>query len=290
MAMLAALWELSKPRIVGMVLVTTASGFFLGADGRLTGEGTLALLSALFGTGLAAAGAAALNNFLERDADARMERTRKRALPAGHIEPAHALAYGILLVLGGVAWLAGLVNLLSAFLVLLTAFLYVLVYTPLKRVTWLNTSIGAIPGALPPMVGWAAATDGLHAGAWILFVILYLWQHPHFYAISWMYREDYRAAGFKMLANLDPSGCRLFRHAIFFSLVLIPASIALSAIGLTGSVYLAGSVFLGAALLAAGLHLAQHKRHADARRVLLASVAYLPLLFGLMVLDVAFLR
>ncbi len=283
-------YQLAKPRIVGMVLVTTATGFFVGGAGIGSWERTLLLVLTLLGTALAAAGAAVLNNYLERDTDARMERTRLRALPAGRIEPAVALALGVLLVLGGVAILAALVNLLAAFLVLLTAFLYVLVYTPLKKVTWLNTPIGAIPGALPPMVGWAAAANELHVGAWILFAILFLWQHPHFYAIAWMYRSDYAAAGYKMLSTIDPTGRRVFRQAILFSLALIPVSIALTGFGLAGRTYLVGAVFLGSALLAASLHLAQHQRLADARRVLLASVVYLPLLLALIVLDAGLAR
>ena len=283
-------YELAKPRIVGMVLVTTATGFLV-AGPAWTGFalwGRLALT--LLGTGLAAAGAAVLNNYLERDTDARMPRTRLRALPAGRIEPAVALAYGVLLVLWGVVLLATLVNLLSAFVALLTAFLYVLVYTPLKKITWLNTPIGAIPGALPPVIGWAAGADSLGPGAWALFAILFLWQHPHFYAIAWMYRDDYRAAGYKMLSVIDPTGHRVFRQAILFSLALIPASIVLSALGLSGQLYLIGAVFLGSALLAATLHFAQHRQRADARRVLLASVVYLPLLLALIILDAGFAR
>jgi len=219
-----------------------------------------------------------------------MARTRLRALPSGRIEPAAALAFGVLLVLAGVALLATLVNLLSAFLVLLTAFLYVLVYTPLKKITWLNTPIGAIPGALPPMVGWAAITDSLGAGAWVLFAILFLWQHPHFYAIAWMYRDDYREAGYKMLSVIDPTGRRVFRQAILFSLALIPVSIALTALGLAWKMYLMGAVFLGSALLAASLHFAQHQQRADARRLLLTSVVYLPLLLILIVCDAGLAR
>lgn len=283
-------WQLAKPRIVGMVLVTTATGFFIGGAGVQTWDRALQLALTLLGTGLAAAGAAVLNNYLERDTDARMERTRNRALPSGRIEPALALALGVILVLAGVSLLATLVHLLAAFLVLLTAFLYVIVYTPLKKITWLNTPIGAIPGALPPMIGWAAAAENVQIGAWILFGILFLWQHPHFYAIAWMYRDDYKAAGYKMLSTVDPTGRRVFRQAILFSLALIPVSIALTGFGLTGQLYLVGAVFLGSALLAASLHLAQHRRLADARRVLLASVVYLPLLLILIVLDAGLAR
>jgi protoheme IX farnesyltransferase len=274
--------ELSKPRIVSMVLVTTMLGYFLGGHGIAS---LWTLLLTLAGTGLGAAGAAALNNYLERDTDARMQRTRRRALPSGQLDPAVALAYGVALVLGGVTLLVCTVNLLAGFLVLLTAFLYVLVYTPLKKLTWINTPIGAIPGALPPMIGWAAACGAIDPGAWVLFGILFAWQHPHFYAIAWIFRDDYRAAGFKMLSVVDPSGRRLFRQAILFSLALIVVSISLVALGLAGQLYLFGAALLGAALLATSLTMAQHQTVRDARRVLLASVIYLPLLLVLLVID-----
>jgi len=285
-AMSEAFRELVKPRIVTMVLVTTAIGYFLGGDGF---TGLLTLLLTLIGTGLAAGGSAALNNYLERDSDAHMPRTRNRVLPSGRIEPAHALAFGILMVLSGVSLLAWLVNLLAAFLVLLTAFLYVLVYTPMKKHSWLNTPIGAIPGALPTMVGWAAAAGELSAGAWVLFAILFIWQHPHFYAIAWMYREDYRLAGFKMLSVVDPSGRRVFRQAIGFSLLLIPVSMSLTWLKITGDFYLVGAILAGAGLLAASVMLWNLQTRAAARRVLMASVLYLPLLLALIVIDAGLL-
>ncbi len=274
--------ELVKPRIVTMVLVTATIGYFLGGHGF---HNIANLMLTLIGTGLAAGGSAALNNYLERDIDAFMPRTKNRVLPSGRIEPATALAFGILMVLSGVGLLAWLVNLLAAFLVLLTAFLYVLVYTPLKRMTWLNTPIGAIPGALPPMVGWAAASNELSAGAWILFAILFVWQHPHFYAIAWMYREDYRLAGFKMLSVVDPTGRRVFRQAIGFSLLLIPVSMALTWLKITGDLYLFGAIVAGAGMLASSVMLWNIQTHLAARRVLLASVLYLPALLALIVID-----
>lgn len=282
-----ALVELSKPRIVSMVLITTSIGYFLGGSGVPSWWN---LLVTLLGTGLAAGGAAALNNYLERDSDARMQRTRQRVLPAGLLDPGVALTYGVTLVLGGVSLLVWSVNLLAGFLVLLTAFLYVLVYTPLKRITWLNTPIGAIPGALPPMVGWAAASGELSAGAWILFGILYAWQHPHFYAIAWIFREDYRAAGFQMLSVVDPTGRRLFRQAILFSAGLLGISVLLSVLGITGTLYLYGSILIGAGMLASSFLLACQPTLRDARRVLLASVIYLPLLLVLIVLDAGLSR
>lgn len=276
--------ELVKPRIVTMVLVTAAIGYYLGAGGFID---LMNLMLTLAGTALAAGGSAALNNYLERETDAHMPRTMNRVLPSGQIDPAVALALGIVLVLAGVALLAWLVNLLSAFLVLLTAFLYVLVYTPLKKLTWWNTPIGAIPGALPPMVGWAAATNELTAGAWILFAILFIWQHPHFYAIAWMYRDDYARAGLKMLSVIDPSGERVFRQAIWFSVALIPVSMLLTWLGITGDLYFVGAILMGAAMLASSVFMWNLRSLASARRVLLASVVYLPSLLVLIIIDSA---
>ncbi len=286
LSLLEAARELIKPRIVSMVLVTTATGYFLGGG---PGQGILRFLLTLLGTGLAAGGAAALNNYLERDTDARMPRTRNRVLPSGRIDPSVALALGILLVLAGTALLAWLVNLLAAFLVLLTAFLYVLVYTPLKKLTWWNTPIGAIPGALPPMVGWAAAAGSLEPGAWVLFAILFVWQHPHFYAIAWIFREDYRNAGFKMLSVVDPSGARVFRQAIWFSVLLIPVSLLLPWLEVAGTVYQVGAIFAGAGMLASAVMLWNLRTNTAARRVLLASVFYLPALLALILLDAGFM-
>ena len=276
--------ELVKPRIVTMVLVTAAIGYYLGAGGFIDLSN---LMLTMAGTALAAGGSAALNNYLERETDAHMPRTMNRVLPSGQIDPAVALALGIVLVLAGVALLAWLVNLLSAFLVLLTAFLYVLVYTPLKKLTWWNTPIGAIPGALPPMVGWAAATNELTAGAWILFAILFIWQHPHFYAIAWMYRDDYARAGLKMLSVIDPSGERVFRQAIWFSVALIPVSMLLTWLGITGDLYFVGAILMGAAMLASSVFMWNLRSLASARRVLLASVVYLPSLLVLIIIDSA---
>jgi protoheme IX farnesyltransferase len=267
------------------VLVTTTLGFFLGGSGLR--EWPLLLLT-LFGVGCATGGAAVLNNYLERDVDAKMERTRRRALPAGIIAPEHALAYGVSLVLAGVIVLARGVNLLTAFLVLLAAFLYVVVYTPMKRLTWLNTSFGAIPGAIPPLCGWAAATGRLDPGAWVLFLILFAWQHPHFYAIAWMFKDDYRNAGFKILPVVDPSGASTFRQTILFASLLVGLSVLPTAIGMTGKVYCMGALAMGLALLAVGALFAHTKSFGDARRLLKASVIYLPLLLILIIIDAGF--
>src|SRR6516164_5664379 len=238
--------ELTKPRILVMVLVTTTLGFLLGNG---THGSYVLLLLTLLGVGSATGGAAVLNNYLDRDFDARMARTRKRALPAGLIEPHRALSFGVGLVLFGVLLLAVEVNLLTGFLVLLAAFLYVLVYTPLKRVPWWNTTFGAIPGAIPPMAGWAAATGHVGAGAWALFAILFAWQHPHFFAIAWMFRDDYRAAGFKMLPVVEPSGLNTVRLTLGFSVLLIGVSLIPTLIGTAGWVYFAGTLSIGLLML-----------------------------------------
>lgn len=280
-------FQMAKPRIVTMVLVTTLIGYYLGAGG-LHDLWRLALT--LIGTAFAAGGSAVLNNYLERDIDAQMDRTRGRALPAGIISPEVALAYGVGLVLAGTTLLAWRVNLLTGFLVLLTAFLYVIVYTPLKRLTWWNTPIGAIPGAIPPMVGWAAASGQLQPGAWLLFAILFAWQHPHFYAIAFMFRDDYAKAGFKMLNVVDATGHRIHRQSILYALGLIGLSILLAWNQVGGKVFLVGAILLGAGMLTSCLYFAERRTRADARRVLLASVAYLPALLALIVIDFTFCR
>jgi len=277
--------ELAKPRILSMVLVTTTIGYFLAAKG-IHPLSTLCLT--LLGVGCATGGSAALNNYLERDVDAKMERTRRRVLPAGVIQPSSALSFGISLVLLGLFLLVWAANLLTGFLVLLAAFLYVLVYTPMKRLTWLNTTFGAIPGAIPPMCGWAAATGRLDPGAWVLFLILFAWQHPHFYAIAWMFKDDYRNAGFKMLPVVDPSGGSTFRQTMLFAVLLIGVSVLPTAIGMTGKVYCVGALVMGFALLVVGAVFARSQSFLDARRLLKASVVYLPLLLLLIIIDAGF--
>ena len=226
-----------------------------------------------------------LNNYLERHTDAKMSRTRGRALPAGLIEPARALIGGVGLVLSGVLLLVWAVNLLTGFLVLLAAFLYVLVYTPLKRVTWLNTTFGAIPGAIPPMAGWVAATGRIDPGAWVLFAILFAWQHPHFFAIAWMFRDDYRAAGFKMLPVVEPTGKRTFRQTLGFSVLLIGVSLLPTVIGIAGWFYFYGALLIGLGVLVVAVGFARKHGMVDARRLLKATVLYLPLLLLLIFLD-----
>jgi protoheme IX farnesyltransferase len=279
---LSGLITLSKPRITVMVVLMTAAGYFLGAK-TIDPLGTF--LCTLLGTALSSGGAAALNNYLERDCDLKMNRTKTRPIPAGLVSPAEALSFGLVLTLLGVSLLAWQVNLLTGFLSLLTSFLYVLVYTPLKRVTWWNTVIGAIPGALPPMGGWAAATGELGIGAWIVFFILFVWQHPHFYAIAWMYKEDYERGGFKMLPVVYPDGVRTFRQIIGFSIVLLPVSLLPFYYDMAGVVYAIGVFLLGVGMLALGVKLWRSHSVQDARTLLQASVIYLPLFFALILCD-----
>ena len=275
-------FELTKPRIVTMVLVTTALGFFVGGHGVTS---PLRLALTLLGTAFSAGGSGVLNHYIERDIDAVMRRTRDRPLPSGRVTPAAALSLGFLLIFTGQVVLVLTVNLMTAWLALLTAFLYVVIYTPLKRTTWLNTSLGSIPGALPPVGGWAAATGHLDAGAWVLFAILFAWQHPHFYSIAWIFRDDYRRGGFKMLPVLEEDGRRTCRHILAFSVLLIAVSILPALLGSSGTVYLLGALVLGAGMLAAGVSLTISRSNVDARRLLRASVIYLPLLLILTVFD-----
>jgi protoheme IX farnesyltransferase len=281
----AAYLELTKPRILSLVLVTTALGFFLGGHGI---HSLSLLFYTLLGTAGVAGGSGVLNHYLERDVDRVMHRTCNRPLPAGIVKPSTAMSYGLCLVLGGVAVLLFGANLLTAFLALLSAFLYVVVYTPMKRLTWLNTSFGAIPGALPPVGGWTAATGELELGALALFLILFAWQHPHFYAIAWIFREDYQRGGFKMLPVVEPEGRRTCRQIIAFSVLLIGASALPTFLGISGEIYLCGAVLMGLGLLAAGVSLTLSRSELHARRLLKASVAYLPLLFLLCAVDVGF--
>lgn len=282
---ISAYIELSKPRILNLILVTTTLGYFLGGKGI---HNVLNLIFTLTGAGLTCAGASALNNYLERDSDGKMNRTKNRSIPMGIISPNNALLFGISMVLLGILLLAWKINILTAFLSLLTAFLYVLVYTPMKKISWLNTSIGAIPGAIPPLGGWAAATGQLDFGGWVLFLILFIWQHPHFYSIAWMFKEDYQRGGFKMLPVIEPDGKRTFFQILVFSIVLIPVSLIPTFIGMSGKVYFYGALAAGLILLSIAATLTVSKTVLDARKLLKASVIYLPALLFLIIIDVSF--
>ena len=279
---ISAYIELTKPSILIMVLVTTVLGFYLGGRGIVS---ISLLIYLLFGAGLVSAGASALNHYLEREFDSKMLRTRNRPVPTGIIAPQDALNFGIALTTLGIILLYVKVNILVAFLSLVTAFLYIMVYTPMKRVSWFNTTIGAIPGAIPPLGGWAAATGGLSFEAGILFLILFLWQHPHFYAIAWILRDDYKRGGFKMLPVIEPDGRRMFDQILWYSLILIPVSLLPSVIGMSGAIYFTGALISGVALFVVGRDLCASKSLKAAKKLLRATVIYLPALLSLIIID-----
>ncbi len=278
-----AIWsDLVKMRLTVLVLLTTLAGFYAGTEGATD----WALLAhALLGTALVACGAAALNQWWERDHDAKMPRTESRPLPAGELTPSTVLIAGGLLSIAGLVQLALFVNLLTSVLGAVTLLSYVLVYTPLKRITTLNTAVGAIPGALPPLMGWAAARDSVSREGWALFAILFFWQLPHFLAIAWLYRDEYKNAGFVMLPGCDPDGSRTGRQAISHTLGLILVSVCPALFGTTGVVYFFGALVLGMAFLWCAIQFSRDLTRARARQLFFASILYLPILFGLMALD-----
>jgi protoheme IX farnesyltransferase len=243
------------------------------------------LLHTIIGTGLIASGTAALNQWYEREADAKMRRTSDRPLPAGRLNANRALAFGIGLAVVGFAELACFVNLLSGVLGMVTLLMYLGLYTPLKQRTWLSTSVGAFPGAMPPMIGFAAAAGTLTPQAWVLSAILFLWQFPHFYAIAWMYRDDYARAGIRMLPVVEPDGHSTARQIVLCASLLIPVSLAPGLVGMSGKLYLLGALALGGWFLYSGVRVATERSLLRARGVLLASVVYLPVLYGIMLLD-----
>jgi protoheme IX farnesyltransferase len=278
----AAYVSLTKPRVVVMVLVTVGVGFLLGARGSAH-PATLSLT--LLGTALVAGGASTLNQWMERATDARMRRTANRVLPSGRLDAAEAAWFGTGLGLGGTAILLSGANFLAAAVAVSTFLLYVFVYTPLKPRTTLNTVIGAIPGALPPVIGWAAATERLGIEAFSLFLIVFLWQFPHFLAIAWIYREDYARAGLRMLPEVDRAGALTGRQAAIYALALIPAGLLPATIGLAGPVFFVGSLVLGILYLAAAIQFWKGVSEATARQLLRMSFFHLPLLLLLLVLN-----
>jgi protoheme IX farnesyltransferase len=274
--------ELVKARLSFLALLTTLVGFCMGVTGPLD---VPRLMATLFGTALLACGAAALNQLIEREYDGRMRRTEDRPLPSGRLKTETVLIFGGLCSMIGMLYLSLAVNLLTGLLGALTLGTYLFVYTPLKRKTWLNTAVGAIPGALPPLIGWAAARDGLTGEGWSLFAILFFWQIPHFLAIAWLYRDEYARAGFVMLPCVDPDGYRTARQAVSHTLGLILASLWPAIFGLTGVVYLIGALLLGIVFLGFALMFARALNVARARQLFFVSIVYLPLLLVLMVLD-----
>ncbi len=277
---------LTKPRITWLILMSTGVGYFFGLEDRWRGWADFfILLNTIVGTALIASGTAALNQWYEREADRQMRRTEKRPLPAGSITPASAMWFGIVLAALGFGELAIFVNLLSGMLGLFTLASYLFVYTPLKQRTSLATVVGALPGAMPPMIGYAAASGHLNADAWALFAILFLWQFPHFLAIAWMYREDYARAGILMLPVVEPDGQSTSRQIVIYASTLIPVSLFPTLLGMTGRIYVVGALLLGGWFLYTGLRVAFDRTILRARNVLLVSVVYLPLMYGLMILD-----
>jgi protoheme IX farnesyltransferase len=274
--------DLVKARLTALVLLTTFVGFYLGERGAVN---YLLMFHALFGTALVAAGAAALNQFLERDYDAKMRRTATRPLPSGELQPATAAIFGGLCSIIGLIYLAVLVNPLTSVVGAVTSVSYLFIYTPLKRVTWVNTLVGAIPGALPPLMGWTAARGELSGEGWALFAILAFWQIPHFMAIAWLYREDYARAGFVMLPSAEDGDNRTAQQAVSNTIALILASLCPFAFGLNGKIYLVAALILGAGYLLAAGRFARQLNARRARQLFLASIIYLPLLIAALVGD-----
>jgi protoheme IX farnesyltransferase len=281
-ARLAAYIELTKPRITFLIVLTSAAGFCLGSRGSVD---YVLFVHAMLGIALLSSGIGTLNQFLERDLDGLMRRTADRPLPSGKLLPFEALWFGVLLTATAEVYLALFVNALTAIIGLTVIAGYLFLYTPLKTRTTLSTVVGAFPGAVPPLIGWTAARGQIDVAAWVLFAILFLWQFPHFLAIAWMYREDYGRAGIRMLPVVEPDGRVTGQQIIAYALMLIPVSLLPTVLGISGRVYLFVALALGLMFLASSVRAALSKSNQHARQLLLASVLYLPLLFGVMVLD-----
>lgn len=274
--------ELVKPRLVVMILITTAAGFYLGAQQTVN---WLQCLHTLLGAGLTAAGVLGLNQYLERDVDAQMKRTQERPLPGGRMNPLTALLVGSVLTGSGMLYLTFIVNVLSGFVISLIVVSYLFLYTPLKRKTSLCTLIGAVPGALPPVVGWVAARGSLTGEAWVLFTILFLWQIPHSLAIAYIYREDYAKAGFRLLPVIHPDGTSTCRQIVVNCVALLGIGLLPTLYNIAGSVYFFTALLSGVGFLAVGIYLARARSVKAARYLLYASLLYLPLIFVTMALD-----
>ena len=273
---------LAKPRLNMLVVATTLAGYYMAAP---AGRGWLLLFHTLVGTALVASGASAFNQLLEIESDGMMRRTRARPLPSGRLKPRHAKVFGFALSIVGIGQLAWGVNWLTAGVALATLLTYTVFYTPLKKRTSLSTVVGGIPGALPPMIGWAAVRNNLSIEAWILFGIVFLWQMPHFLAIAWMYREDYKRAGFPLLPIVEPDGASTGRQALVYAAALLPLSLATTAASMAGVVYLVGAACLGLAFVALAARFAWLRTTPAARRLFFGSIIYLPLLWMLMVFN-----
>jgi protoheme IX farnesyltransferase len=274
--------ELTKPRITILILICTAVGYYFGCR---TSFQLAMLVHVLLGTALMASGTSALNQWWEADSDARMHRTRQRPIPAGRMKRSHAFVFGVLVSAAGFAELWFGANALAAALGLFTLLTYLFVYTPLKQRSPACTTVGALPGAMPPLIGYAAASGAIDARAIALFLILFIWQFPHFYAIAWMYREDYARGGIRMLPVIQPDGESTAKRVVACSILLIPISIVPRLLGMTGSLYVVAAGAAGLGLLYFGVQLGRERDFARARQVLLASVLYLPILLAVMVIS-----
>ena len=279
---LGAFFELTKPRITFLILVSTALGFYLGSQGEINSN---QFAVTIIGTFLLAGGAGAINHFVEKDLDKLMDRTQSRPIPAGIISSKSALFFGVSISMFGFIILATLVNHLTAILGLITVLLYIFVYTPLKKITWLNTTIGAIPGAMPALGGWAASANELDPNAWILFSILFLWQHPHFYAIALMCKEDYEKAGFQMLPVIEKESNRTNRQIMWHAFLLIPVSLFFVVTGVLGEIYFWGASALGIGYLVSGIPLLKETTVDNAKFLLKISAIYLPALLIVIFID-----
>lgn len=279
---LAAFVELTKPRIAFMLVLTSAAGFYLGAKGPFD---FVLFVNSMIGIAILAFGVATLNQYVERATDALMDRTKNRPLPSSRLVPMEALIFGLVQIAVAELYLYFLVNPLTAGLGLVVIVGYVLLYTPLKTRTSASTAIGAIPGAMPPLMGWTSSANEVSIGAWALFLMLFLWQFPHFLAIAWMYREQYAKAGILMLPVVEPEGRITARQIVLFAIMLVPVSLAPFFLGFAGLIYLVGATLLGLWFLFESIRAARARTTVQARRLLFVSVLYLPLVFGLMVID-----
>jgi protoheme IX farnesyltransferase len=273
---------LTKPRLNFLVVATSAAAYYLGGP---RSADLMLMTQAVAGTALVAGGAAVLNQLCERDTDAMMRRTRLRPLPDGRVSPADAGIFGIALALAGLTLLAARANWLAAALALATVLVYLILYTPMKRRTPLATLVGAIPGALPVLIGWTASHGSIGRGGAALFAIVFLWQIPHFMAIAWMYRDDYGKAGFPMLPVIEPEGRRAGRQAVLYAAALLPVSLAPTIVGISGAVYFASALVLGMALLALAARFARTRSEGSARALFFGSITYLPLLWIVMIAN-----
>jgi heme o synthase len=273
---------LTKPRLNFLVVVTSAAGYYLGSVASIN---LWDMAQAVVGTALVAGGAAVLNQVYERDTDAKMRRTLARPLPDHRVTAGDATIFGLTLSIAGIALLAFGANTLAALLALATLVVYLVIYTPMKRRSSAATLVGAVPGALPPLIGWAAAHGTVTIGGWTLFAIVFLWQIPHFMAIAWMYRDDYRSAGFPMLPVIEPEGRRTGSHALWFAVALLPVSLAPTFVGLSGWTYFAIALILSVALLVLSIRFAATRSETSARRLFFGSITYLPLIWAAMILN-----